>query len=172
MKAKKQQKTTWKDSGHDDLRYLHEMHKLPAEVIVETFDEIGLALSVLEHHLGLGDPEKSHVLTETPIGMVRIDRDKVYHIVEKRQDARERYVKYALATMRDPLEVWIVEYEDDDGKQECRHAYIGAFTGKHQMLVVCAEVDGKLLWNFMQCDSKSLNKHRHGDCVYRRDTKK
>lgn len=172
MKAKKQQKTTWKDSGHDDLRNLHEMHKLPAEDIVDTFDEIDLALIVLEHHLGLADAATSYVMVETPVGMVRIDRDKLYHIVEKRQDARERYVKYALATMRDPLEVWIVEYEDDSGKQESRHAYVGAFVGKQQMLVICAETDGKLLWNFMHCDSKSLNKHRHGDCLYRRCTKK
>jgi hypothetical protein len=66
MKEKKQQKETWKESGHPDLR----------------------------------------------------------HIVEKRQDARERYVRHALATMRDPFEIWIVEYEDQHGKTSPRGVHL------------------------------------------------
>ena len=66
MKEKKQQKETWKEIGHPDLR----------------------------------------------------------HIVEKRQDARERYVRHALATMRDPFEIWIVEYEDQHGKTSPRGVHL------------------------------------------------
>ena len=31
-------------------------------------------------------------------------------------------------------------------------------------------IDGKMLWNFMLTDAKSLNKHRHGELVYKRYT--
>lgn len=172
MRAKKQQKTNWRDRGHDDVRELDSAHKLPAEDIVEAENEISMALLVLEQHLGFVELAVEVVTVETPIGAVRIDRTRLEHIVEKRQDASERYVKLALATMRDPLEVWLVEYEDDDGKEEYRHSYIGVFEGKHHMLVVCAEIEGKILWNFMHCDGKSLNKHRHGERVYRRPLKK
>lgn len=172
MRAKKKQKTTWKESGHTDLRQLDATDRLPAEEAVETFDEPALALYVLEQHLGFVESAITEILLETPVGTVRIDRTKLEHIVEKRQDARERYDKFALATMKDPLEVWLIEYENDGGHEEYRHAYIGAFEGKHQMLVICAEIDGKILWNFMHCEGKSLNKHRHGECLYRRPTKK
>lgn len=172
MRAKKRQKTTWKDIGHDDLRELDVLHKLPDEQVVEGFDDLDLALAALELHLGFIGQDISVVSVQTPVGVVGIDRANLAHIVEKRRDARERYVKYALATMRDPLEVWLVEYEDDDGNEEWRHNYIGAFGGKHQMLVVCAETGEKTLWNFMHSDAKSLNRHRHGECIYRRPTKK
>lgn len=172
MRAKKEQKTTWMECGHDDLRRLDAIHKLPEAELMETFDDINLVITVLEQKLGFNDLSTSEVVVETPLGMVRIDRDKLEHIVEKRKDARERYVEHALATMRDPLEIWVVEYGDDDGNQEFRDCYIGVFEGKHQMLVVCAEINGKILWNYMQCDAKSLNKHRHGECIYRRPTEK
>jgi hypothetical protein len=41
---------------------------------------------------------------------VIIQSANLRHIVEKRQDARKRYVLFALATMRDPLEILHVEY--------------------------------------------------------------
>lgn len=168
MKEKKQQKTTWKSCGHVDLRALDPAHKLPAEVLIETDDAVEVALTILEYHLGFVELDISAITVATPIGDVQIERKHLGHIVEKRQDARERYVRHALVTMKDPLEVWLVEYEDGDGNTTCRHAYIGAFEGKHHMLVVFADVNGKILWNFMHGDGKAMNKHRHGECVYRR----
>ncbi|MBJ7312788.1 hypothetical protein H7U20_21655 [Rugamonas sp. CCM 8940] len=46
MRAKKQQKTNWRDRGHDDVRELDSAHKLPAEDIVEAANEIAMALLV------------------------------------------------------------------------------------------------------------------------------
>lgn len=98
----------------------------------------------------------------TPIGAVRVLKEHLPHIVEKRQDARERYVQFAIAAMQAPFEVWSVEY--DDGST--RRAFIGLFEGKHQMLVVVSTIGDMVLWNFMHCDKKSLNKHRHGSLIY------
>lgn len=36
------------------------------------------------------------------------------------------------------------------------------------MLVVVSIKDGLMLWNFMQTDAKSLNKHRHGELLHKR----
>nr|WP_236250043.1 PBECR2 nuclease fold domain-containing protein [Pseudomonas cichorii] len=93
-------------------------------------------------------------------------RKSIYHIVEKRQDARERYVKLALDTLTGPLEVWKVAFTD--GTQ--RLAFIGAYELKRQMLVSVIFIDGQMLWNFMHTDAKSLNKHRHGELLYKRYT--
>lgn len=168
MKAKKKQKTTWKEIGHVDLRDLNSVHKLPAEEIIETHDSADVALAILEYHLGFVDLSIQELTVSTPVGPVHITRENLSHIVEKRQDARERYVKYALATMQNPFEVWQIEYEGDNSAEAFRFAYIGAFHGKAQMLVVFADSNGKILWNFMHSDNKSLNKHRHGICIYQR----
>ena len=168
MKAKKKQKTTWKEVGHVDLRDLNSIHKLPAEEIIETHDSADVALAILEYHLGFVDLSIQELTVSTPVGLVHITRENLSHIVEKRQDARERYVKYALATMQNPFEVWQIEYEGDNSAEAFRFAYIGAFHGKAQMLVVFADINGKILWNFMHSDNKSLNKHRHGICIYQR----
>jgi hypothetical protein len=172
VKIKKTQKTTWIELELPDLRSLKTEHQLPLQEIVDSQDTIELALAALEHHLGFTTLEMAERTVATPVGEMRIERGNLAHIVEKRKDARERYVKYALATMLDPLEVWEVAYEDDENKEEFRLAYIGAFEGKHQMLVVVAQHEGKLLWNFMHTDSKSLNKHRNGEIKYRRPQKK
>ncbi len=98
------------------------------------------------------------------MGDIQIQRSCIHHIVEKRQDARERYVKVALDTLIGPFEVWQVAYTNDT----YRLAFIGVYETKRQMLVVVTLDNGKMLWNFMQCDAKALNKHRHGKLLYKR----
>lgn len=153
-----------------DLRDLDNAQRLAVEIVVEAAVSEDEAVFVLEHHLGFLGKETTEVRFPSPIGEVIIQRANLRHIVEKRQDARERYVLFALATMRDPLEIWHVQYQDDEtGATSYRYAYIGAFEGKTQMLVVVAEVNGRLLWNFMHSENKALNKHRHGETlVYQR----
>lgn len=118
------------------------------------------ALAVLVECLDMHDIGEKEF--STPVGAVRVLKAHLPHIVEKRRDARERYVQFAIAAMRAPFEVWSVEYDDDS----IRRAFIGLFQGKHQMLVVVSLVAGMVLWNFMHCDRKSLNKHRHGTLIY------
>ncbi|WP_284739065.1 hypothetical protein [Pseudomonas sp. CG7] len=38
------------------------------------------------------------------------------------------------------------------------------------MLVSVVFFEGQMLWNFMHTDAKSLNKHRHGELLYKRYT--
>lgn len=166
MKEKKQQKTKWKNIGQPDLRHLDRSKRLPDQPLVRTVDSADAAMIILEQHLGFIDAGITQVEIITPMDVVVIERANLRHIVEKRQDARERYVRHALATIRDPYEIWIVEYEDENGKEELRHVYIGAFQGKQHMLVVFIDTTGRVLWNFMHGDGKALNKHRHGECIY------
>ncbi|MFG0412031.1 PBECR2 nuclease fold domain-containing protein [Pseudomonas sp. NY5710] len=109
---------------------------------------------------------RSRVVIRSPMGDILIQRSCIHHIVEKRQDARERYVKVALDTLIGPFEVWQVAYTNDTN----RLAFIGVYETKRQMLVVVVLNKGKMLWNFMQCDAKALNKHRHGKLLYKRYT--
>ena len=88
------------------------------------------------------------------------------HIVETRADARERYANYALATLRDPFEVWLTAYEDGS----YRKRYIGVFKSDKDLLVVLRENrDGSLVWdlyNLMQRGAKGLNRLREGRLLY------
>ncbi|MFI8557389.1 MULTISPECIES: hypothetical protein [Pseudomonas putida group] len=51
-----------------------------------------------------------------------------------------------------------------------RLAFIGVYETKRQMLVIVTLEKGRMLWNFMQCEAKTLNKHRHGELLYKRYT--
>ena len=104
------------------------------------------------------------MVINTPLGDVQIRRSCIHHIVEKRQDARERYIQVAVDTLTGPFEVWSVAYTNNTH----RLAFIGVYEAKRQMLAIVTLESGKILWNFMQCDAKALNKHRHGELLYKR----
>ena len=97
-------------------------------------------------------------------GPERIEARAAQFAREKRADARERYVKFALDTLVNPYEIWETMY--DDGM--VRYIFIGTYKQKQQMLVVVAPWDGKVLWNFMHTEAKGLNKHRRGSLLYSR----
>ncbi|WP_144958076.1 PBECR2 nuclease fold domain-containing protein [Pseudomonas oryzihabitans] len=154
---------TWKEHGLPDLRSLtRELRALAPELVAPaaTVDD---AVECIATQFGFTGGVTSVDVT-TPVGAVRILRDSLPHIVEKRADARERYVRYALDTLTGPFEVWKVLYTNDD----YRLAFIGAYEAKNQMLVVVTVKDGLLLWNFMHSDARSMNKHRHGELLFRR----
>lgn len=155
---------TWIDYGLPDLRPLDTTLRSVPPAEVPAAPSMDHAVEVLARAFGMGDPLIDRVAMTTPVGLVTVHREKLVHIVEKRADARERYVHYAIETLRDPFEVWSVEY--DNGNH--RRAFIGAFQGKRQMLVIVEMIQGELLWNFMHSDAKSLNKHRHGMLLHKR----
>lgn len=154
---------TFVSLGLADLRYLDAEHRRDADEIdaAESFED---AVRVLEAHVGFNSDGMESLTKSTPIGDVCIERSNLSHIVEKRPDARERYVKLALDTLEFPYEIWRSEY--DDGTE--RYMFIGAYCRRQQMLVIVAPWNGKVLWNFMHCEAKSLNKHRCGNLVYAR----
>ncbi|MDE2026577.1 MAG: hypothetical protein KGJ07_08890 [Patescibacteria group bacterium] len=160
---RKKDQPTWLDMGLADLRKLETTSKgvLPSPEIIDEGENHEHALALLIHYLELEDLDQRTITTV--VGEVLILKNKLEHIVAKRQDARERYVKFALATMLTPYEIWKVEYETG----VMRLAFIGVFDGKRQMLVVVNTEDGHVLWNFMHCDRSSLNKHRNGELIHR-----
>lgn len=155
---------TFKDLDLKDLRNLDvdERNELVDEI--DAGSSLDEALSLLEVHMGFSAEEMSEIVKTTPIGDIHILRDKLSHIVEKRADARERYVKFALDTLVNPYEIWETMY--DDGM--VRYIFIGTYKQKQQMLVIVAPWDGKVLWNFMHTEAKGLNKHRRGILLYSR----
>ncbi|WLI13655.1 MULTISPECIES: hypothetical protein [Pseudomonas] len=91
---------TWIDLALPDLRTLtRELRSAPIEEVKRADDEEG-ALQILLAHFGFIDEALLAVTIMTPIGNVAIMRDKLAHIVEKRPDSRERYVRHALETVR------------------------------------------------------------------------
>ncbi|EAC0613671.1 hypothetical protein RZ019_004612 [Salmonella enterica] len=156
--------TTFRDLELPDLRVLESEFRLDPTPEIEAGDSLETAVTLLELHMGFTEPEMLIVPKETIIGTLNILRDKLEHIVEKRLDARERYVLLALDTLANPYEVWETMYDDE----QVRFLFIGAYRQKQQMLVVVAPWEGKVLWNFMHTDAKSLNKHRQGTLLYKR----
>ncbi|MHC8346489.1 PBECR2 nuclease fold domain-containing protein [Pseudomonas sp. RT6P73] len=153
----------WKNIGLPDIR------DIPLSLLASDVRELPGAVN-LDHALkqvalgfGLQDGADA-VLLETPYVSITVRRQYLLHIVEKRQNARERFTEFALDTVRNPFEIWRVSYNDGS----YRLAFIGVYHTKYQMLVVIHVDHGNVLWNFMNCDRKALNKHRHGDLVYQR----
>ncbi|HCC8301836.1 TPA: hypothetical protein MYI15_005132 [Klebsiella pneumoniae] len=155
---------TFKDLDLKDLRNLDTDERNDLVEEIEAGHSLEEALKLLEEHMGFSTIEMTEIVRTTPIGDIHILRDKLSHIVEKRVDARERYVKFALDTLVNPYEIWQTMY--DDGM--VRYIFIGTYKQKQQILVVVAPWDGKVLWNFMHTEAKGLNKHRRGDLLYSR----
>lgn len=163
MSRERKDQRTWQEWGLQDLRDIpnDDWRILKEPSLVHPGETAEDAEKILSTCLGFSEGS-SEIEFDTPVGAVLVQRSKLRHIVDKRRDARERYANFALATMRFPLEVWSVDY--DDGSK--RLVYIGVFSGSRHMLVVVSMVGGMLLWNFMHSDKKALNKHRHGDLIF------
>ena len=161
--AEEKGQSTWVAVGLKDLRTLGREYRSPAIEEAAPAQNHQEAIAAVASYLGF-TPSVNSLSVATPMGDVLIKYSSIYHIVEKRPDARERYVGMALDTLRGPFEVWKVAFNNDTH----RLAYIGAYESKRQMLVSVTMENGKVLWNFMHTDAKSLNKHRHGQLLFQR----
>jgi phage-Barnase-EndoU-ColicinE5/D-RelE like nuclease2 len=155
---------TWIDLFLPDLRTLPRELRSAAIEEVKRADDAEGALKILLNHFGFVDDSVLAVTISTPIGNVAVMRDKLAHIVEKRPDSRERYVRHAIDTLMGPFEVWKVLY--DNGS--FRLAFINAYEAKNDMLAVVDVRNGHVLWNFMHAPSRAMNKHRQGELLYKR----
>lgn len=154
----------WKAHCLPDLRVLPREFRVGAPAEIPAAASHGDAVAAIAYHAGFRGVSSDTVRFSSPLGRVNLHYSNISHIAEKRADARERYVKMALDTLTGPFEVWEVAFTDGG----FRLAYIGCYESKRQMLVSVAQRNGLTLWNFMHCDAKSLNKHRHGTLLYRR----
>lgn len=153
----------WKDLGLPDIRDIDP--RLLTSVVRELSGASSLNAAWEQVANGFGlDPGHDAVLIETPYAPILVKREHLRHTVEKRSNARERFTEFARDTLTKPLEIWRVSYDD----ASFRLSFIGAYNARYQMLVVIHVEHGNVLWNFMNCEKKGLNKHRHGDLLYRR----
>jgi SPP1 gp7 family putative phage head morphogenesis protein len=161
VKAVEGQKT-WQDLGRPDLR-APEVPRLADPGLLPMAPDADTAVAQM---LQVLVPDGRMNVVKTPVEEVAIRPELLPHTVEKREDARERYANYVLATLKDPFEVWLTAY--DDGSY--RKRYIGVFAAQSDMLVVLREnLDGSLYWdlyNLLNASSKRLNSLREGDLLY------
>jgi hypothetical protein len=160
---------TWIDLSLQDLRHINDEFALDAPCIILAGETVEAALSIVHLTFGFSSVDIDDVEFITPVGSLKILKNLLLHIVEKRDDARERYVHFALITIQNPFEVWRTAYLANNGDKFTRLVFIGLFSGKKQMLVTVDIRDQMILWNFMHLDKKSLNKHRHGEIIYHRE---
>ena len=99
---------TWIDYRLPDLRTLERELRSSAVDEMAAADSHEAAIDLVAQYMGFVNPAILSLTIETPMGLVTVDRKSFYHIVEKRADARERYVKMAMDTLTGPFEVWKV----------------------------------------------------------------
>ena len=152
---------TWKDAGRPDLRRVDDALRLVQPAMLPRAESRADAAAVLAKALGLSDAEPL-LSVATPVENALLRVDLLQHMVDKEEDARERYANFILPTLRDPFEVWAVDYADG-----IRNRYIGLFRGPRDFMVVLrVNLDGSLTWNIMQARPKDMNMHRIGAIRY------
>jgi len=152
---------TWKDAGRPDLRRVGDDSRLIAPAMLAAAPNRSDAVNVLAKALGLS-ADRPLLDVQTPVETALLRPDLLAHMVEKEADARERYANFILPTLRDPFEVWGVEYADG-----IRNRYIGLFRGARDFMVVLrVNLDGSLMWNVMQATTEKMNAHRIGMLRY------
>lgn len=154
----------WKDYGRPDLRQVGTEGRQAAPPRLAAGGTAEEAKAILAQALGVSERAPTR-LVRTPVGDQVIDYGYLGHIVEKRQEARERYGNFVLPTLARPFEVWRTDY--DDGLERLR--FIGLFDAAADvMVVVRVNRDGSVVWNMMQAADKNMNKARVGRLVWPR----
>lgn len=154
---------TWQDAGRPDLR----APGIPRLVAPAELPGAGSALEAarLLTEALLGAEQSMRVVT-TPVEEVVIRAELLPHMVEKVENARERFANYIIPALQDPFEVWLTPYSDGS----YRKRYIALFQGRNDLLIVVRQNrDGSLMWelyNMMNAASKRLNSLRQGTLLY------
>lgn len=151
----------WETLGRPDLRAMAERAEAAPEMLHGAADKAA-AVETMRRALAI-EPGGS-ITVETPLEQVRIDDLSLPHVVEKRDDQRERFGGFVLPTLLRPTEVWAVKY--DDGS--VRNRYIKLFSGSKYdlMVVVLVAPDGSVFWNMMQRGRKGMNGLRIGELAH------
>lgn len=155
---------TWSDMGMKSVKDLKLNTDLisKAPKLLEGSKSSAEALTVLRKNLGVLDGERVNV--DTPIGKAIIDDNLLAHIVEKRTSARERYAKWILPTLKEPTEVWLSKY----GENEERKRFIKLFSdGKQDMLVVVSLLNDNSIWNVIPMPTRSIDNQRNGKLLWK-----
>jgi len=100
-------------------------------------------------------------LVDTPLEPVVIKKDLLTHVVAKRDQTRERYSNFILATLVEPDEIWLAGYADG-----FRRRFIKLFKGKNMLVVVRENVDGGVFWNAIPSKHHYIDDQRAGVLLY------
>ncbi|QXL84130.1 PBECR2 nuclease fold domain-containing protein [Comamonas sp. NLF-1-9] len=151
---------TWKTLDLPDLRELQPRAQAPE--LLAAAESIEDAVSLLRGTLGV--PVGAARSVHTPVGDVTIMDELLRHVVDKRQNARERYANFVLPTLMRPDEVWRTAY--DNGTT--RKRFIKLFSGsKYDIIVIVEEMpDGDVLWNIINRERGKMNTMRIGELAY------
>ena len=160
---------SWKDIHLDDIKNtpLEQFHPFEESMILKAGDTEEEALEIVSKEFELVDGIYSRkILLNAIQSWAIVSIDNLKHVVEKRKDARERFSKLAHLTLLNPFAVWKIKYSDGG----FRLAFIGIFSGSknHILLILKIDANNNVLWNFMQCELKKLNKHRLGELLYKK----
>lgn len=151
----------YKDFNRPDIRDLDDNYFQDSPAILESGEDITTAKNILLDALGLNEINKIRII-ETHIGLVNLNFHLLDHIVEKRNDARERYSNFIIPTLVSPFEIYNTEYTDG-----FRYQFIGLFKGNTNLLVVVKiDSSNNLMWNIMHTDKRIINKHRKGELIF------
>ena len=121
-----------------------------------------------------GDGRRDTILNliKTPDGLddVYVTESFIDHIIDKKDDHREQFVRYILPSLQDPAEVWLTAVEVG-GKPMYRRYFLTAFEGINTVAVAeemaLGNKDAWLLWTFFP--RKDINRARVGIRLYGRD---
>lgn len=151
---------SWKTLGLRDLRELRPRAQAPE--LLAAAESIEDAVALLRGTLGV--PVGAARSVHTPVGDVTIMDELLRHVVDKRQNARERYANFVLPTLMRPDEVWRTAY--DNGTT--RKRFIKLFSGtKYDIIVIVEEMpDGDVLWNIINRERGKMNTMRIGELTY------
>lgn len=154
----------WESYGLCLLRDVDVSHFLEAPMLLNMGKNNEEALKIISKIFGVS--EFNPMILFQIFGQINliISFDKLKHIVEKRQNGRERFALFAQATLLNPYEVWMTAY-DDGG---FRYVYIGLFKDSkyHISVVINITPDGNMLWNYMNGELRSIQKNRIGQLLF------
>lgn len=157
--------TSWKELGLVDLRKIPAVERLPRPAILPAASSPKEAEQQLADALGFVG-EQAALVVATPLGEKVVLRDKLPHMVAKRESNREKFAGYVLPTLQDPFEVWLKQHEDGFFREN----YIGLFQDDKNALLVVVRInrDGSILYNIMQSDERRMNKRREGWLIWQK----
>ena len=116
---------------------------------------------------------KKTVKVKTPVTDLLIDEDSLKHIIfnHTRNDARERFARYILPTLKEPFEVWAVsEKTSQDGYYKKRYNFLKIFKTKKENIFVNVKLlrDGRftVATIFKTSDLSYLDRMRRGTLMF------
>jgi hypothetical protein len=156
-----QDQPNWQSMGLPDLKTLKQRYASALPEMIEAGIDKYHARDILRAVLGIVNEQTKVIVT--PVIDVHIQDWTLLHVVEKREDARERYANAIVPTLTKPLEVWKTYYDDSS----YRYRFIKLFEGKKDVFVIVnVSDDGNVFWNMIPTRLNTVQTQRVGDLIY------